>query len=108
MNFLLELGASINFTDSKGRNALHYSLNYSTVTLDSNFDIEKFLLENAIDINRRDVYQRPPLHYLFVKFDKEDIDESIDPIEAITSLLVHPDLEVIVDKFKKNKSIGEI
>lgn len=64
---LLNVGANINQIDNKGRNLLHHAINMSSATADATFETEQFLIDRGVDINLRDIKQRVPLHYAFVK-----------------------------------------
>ena len=75
---------------------LHHAINMSSATADATFETELFLIENGVNINLRDVNNRVPLHYAFVKIDNWNDATQIDPIETVSSLCGIKGLEIDV------------
>lgn len=66
---LCSVGADINLCDNKGRNLLHEAINMSSAGADATFETEQLLIDLGIDINKKDSFDRVPLHYAFVKIE---------------------------------------
>jgi len=100
---LIQAGASVNLTTVKcNRTPLHFAVNSSTNSTDSSFELEEYLLSQGANVNARDVRQRVPLHYSFVKIGGvkyRNVDKT-DPIETVSSLCGVPGIELdVVDAF---------
>jgi len=74
-------GADINLCDNKGRNLLHEAINMSSAGADATFETEQLFIDLGIDINKKDNFDRVPLHYAFVKI--EDRHETRDLINQV-------------------------
>jgi ankyrin repeat protein/predicted DNA-binding WGR domain protein len=83
---LLTRGANPNATDSKGRNALHWTIN-NNVEQDTNFELEEILINWKVDVNRIDSRGRQPIHYFFVKIGDPFGNSKKDPIEILADFL---------------------
>ena len=44
----------INLTDNDGRNLLHHAQNFSGDSINVNFDVQRYLIEQGIDVNCKD------------------------------------------------------
>ena len=94
IEFLIKLGADVNFNDRFLRNSLHWAINFADHTANSSFEIEDILIRNGVEINRRDLLGRTPLHYPFVKVNDFTVTFLVDPIESVNSLLSKKNLRV--------------
>lgn len=70
---MIKLGANIHQSDTYNRNLLHFVINVSASTTDSNLEVEQLLLDLGVNVNQRDVLGRVPLHYAFVKIENQNI-----------------------------------
>ena len=66
---LCSVGADINQCDHNGRNLLHEAINMSSAGADATFETEQLLIDLGVDINKKDKFDRVPLHYAFVKIE---------------------------------------
>ena len=100
---LLKRGANLNSIDSKGRNLLHHIINRSSASADASFEDERFLIKKGINCNLKDNKGRVPLHYAFVKIGQLNINNPIDPIETVSSLIgAVKNLQIdVADKYGK-------
>ena len=69
------------------RNALHNAVNSSSDSADQSLDLEIALLRNKCDIFAKDVRDRFPLHYAFVKVGKHTDHSRMDPIEVCSMIV---------------------
>jgi ankyrin repeat protein/predicted DNA-binding WGR domain protein len=91
---LLAIGSNVNFEDRFGRNSLHWAINFADHTANSSFEIEDILIKAGVEINKKDLLGRTPLHYPFVKIGSVTTDHMVDPIESVNSLLSKKNLKV--------------
>jgi ankyrin repeat protein/predicted DNA-binding WGR domain protein len=91
---LIELGANVNFEDRYQRNSLHWAINFADHSANSSFEIEDILIKAGVEINKKDLLGRTPLHYPFVKIGSVTIRHQVDPIESVNSLLAKKNLKV--------------
>ena len=85
---LLDAGTDINILDKiTKRNVLHQAINNSSDSSDQSLDLEIALLRNKCDIFAKDIRQRFPLHYAFVKVGQHRESRRIDPIEVCSMVV---------------------
>ena len=54
-----------------------------------------YLLSKKINLNQPDILGRTPIHYLFVKINKEYDNSSIDPVNTLSKLLAYKEVDPI-------------
>jgi ankyrin repeat protein/predicted DNA-binding WGR domain protein len=91
---LISIGSEVSFEDRFGRNSLHWAINFADHTANSSFEIEDILIKAGVEINKKDLLGRTPLHYPFVKIGSVTTDHMVDPIESVNSLLAKKNLRV--------------
>ncbi|CAE7519179.1 ankrd52, partial [Symbiodinium microadriaticum] len=82
---LLRHGALPSARDPEKRTPLHIAVN-SAAASEPSFAAERLLLNAQADVNAMDVQGRMPLHYAFVKKEKQLDASPADPVETVTSL----------------------
>ena len=91
---LIEIGSDVSFHDRFERNSLHWAINFADHTANSSFEIEDILIKAGVEINKKDLLGRTPLHYPFVKIGNVTVSSQVDPIESVNSLLAKKNLKV--------------
>ena len=71
----------------KKRSSLHHAINISSSSTDASFDMEELLFEKGAKADIKDIFDRTPLYYCFVKIGREHDRSPIDPSETVSSLL---------------------
>ena len=94
LEHLIKLGANLDLKDNFNRNSLHWAINFSDAGANSSFEIEEILIRGGVQVNSKDLLNRTPLHYPFVKIENFVVDSNIDPIESINSLMMNKELRV--------------
>ena len=83
------MGANPNYQDKDKRASLHYAVNFSNSGADASFEMENLLLQYKADINLQDKQGRNCIFYAFIKIKYPFINNNIDPIETVSSLLAN-------------------
>ena len=97
---LFENGADQNLLDDNNRNVLHWAINNNNVD-DTNLGFEELLINYRVDLNQKDMSDRSPIHYFFVKIGSCLIGDKKDPIQFFTDFLSNKDLMIDqADSFK--------
>ncbi|TRY73067.1 hypothetical protein TCAL_13884 [Tigriopus californicus] len=79
------------------RNALHLAINSSSDSADQALDLELTLLRSNVDVMTKDIRERYPLHYAFVKIGAHANHSRTDPIE-VCSMIVEAMADQNVDE----------
>lgn len=69
------------------RNALHLAINSSSDSADQALDLEMTLLRSKVDVMTKDIRERYPLHYAFVKIGAHANHSRADPIEVCSMVV---------------------
>ncbi|XP_041358942.1 poly [ADP-ribose] polymerase tankyrase-like [Gigantopelta aegis] len=81
LSILVDGGATVNMVDDHKRTPLHLAVNLNPGHMDSNFDIEIFLMKHQANLNLLDIRGRLPLHYVFVKRKNHSDSSEDDPVD---------------------------
>ncbi|XP_071081128.1 poly [ADP-ribose] polymerase tankyrase-like [Haliotis cracherodii] len=83
---LVSAGANVNAVDNHKRTVFHLAINSNNGSSDTSTDLEEYLLEKGADVFAKDIRERLPLHYAFVKIGRHTNGSSVDPIELCSLL----------------------
>ncbi|KAM3134056.1 hypothetical protein pb186bvf_013782, partial [Paramecium bursaria] len=84
---LLAKGADPNFQDLNKRSSLHHAINISSSCTNVSFDVGELLFKKGAKADIKDIFERTPFYYCFVKIGKEFDRSPIDPSETVSTLL---------------------
>jgi ankyrin repeat protein len=104
--FILKLIGNFNFDIHKQDEELRTFLHYLILSLKSSSDVDVSLLQKILslgaDCNIKDIYQRTPLHYLFLENSNETYNAYIDPIVYLSTLLEIKDIDTDIPDYLGN------
>ncbi|XP_067682285.1 poly [ADP-ribose] polymerase tankyrase-like [Haliotis asinina] len=83
---LVSAGASVAAVDDHKRTVFHLAINSNNGASDTSTDLEEYLLEKGADVFAKDIRERLPLHYAFVKIGRHRDGSTVDPIELCSLL----------------------
>jgi ankyrin repeat protein len=96
VKYLISIDADCKLKDLHNRNLLHIALNYASTSANADIKIEKLLIAQGVGLNDKDIRERTPLHYSFVKINHSNASDMIDPIKSVAAYCASKD--VLIDE----------